>query len=58
MERLGYSDTSNIGKLIAHVPDEWAGRNPISVRSENGTEQVRDMHVLTEQGLRYFSRPF
>ncbi len=46
MRALGYADVSNIAKAIAHVPDEWKGREPIPT-----TEGVRDAAVLTEQGF-------
>ena len=55
-EALGYSSTSleTPGKLFDHVPDEWKGRKPIPVRSENGVIQDREILCLTEQGLYFF----
>ena len=55
-EALGYSDSSleTIGKLFAHIPEEWADRKRITVRSENGVEQERDVLCISEQGLYFF----
>ena len=55
-EALGYSEESinTPNKLFGHVPEVWAGRKQISVRSENGVEQKREMLCLTEQGLYFF----
>ena len=46
-ERLGYTAFHPI--IIAHVPDEWKGRNRITTL---GGEQ--EVWVLTEQGLYFF----
>jgi len=46
---LGYADASNTARLIAHVPEEWKGVNPIHTL---GGEQ--DVLTLTEQGLYFF----
>ena len=46
---LGYADASNPARLIAHVPEEWKGVNPIHTP---GGEQ--DVLTLTEQGLYFF----
>ena len=53
-EALGYSDKGSITSLFANVPEIWAERKPIAVRSENGVEQEREMLCLTEQGLYFF----
>ena len=55
-EALGYSEESinTPNKLFGHVPEVWAGRKQIPVRSENGVEQKREMLCLTEQGLYFF----
>ena len=53
-EALDYSLDGGIGKYFAHVPDIWKGGKRISVRSENGVEQEREMLCLTEQGLYFF----
>lgn len=53
-EALGYEIDGGIGKYISHVPEEWKGGKRISVRSENGVEQERDVLCLTEQGLYFF----
>jgi phage antirepressor YoqD-like protein len=55
-EALGYSSESleKIGALMAHIPDEWADRKRISVRSETGVEQHREVLCLSEQGVYFF----
>lgn len=49
MVALEYADTSNISKSIAHVPDEWKGREPIPTPGG-----VQEMAVFTEQGFYFF----
>ena len=54
---LGYKDSTinnALSSLFAIVPDIWAGKKRIFVRSENGVEQEREMLCLTEQGLYFF----
>jgi prophage antirepressor-like protein len=46
---LDYSGASNASRVIAHVPEEWRGVNPIHTPS--GEQQ---MAVLSEQGLYFF----
>ena len=49
LERLGYTDLTNIGKAIEHVPIEWKDRESIPTPSG-----IQEMWVLTEQGLYFF----
>lgn len=55
-QALGYSESSleTIGKLFGHVPAEWLDRKQISVRSESGVEQLREVLIISEQGLYFF----
>ena len=55
-EALEYKESSidSINKLMAIVPEIWAGRKRFLVRSENGVEQEREMLCLTEQGVYFF----
>jgi anti-repressor protein len=55
-ETLEYPETSmrNIGTLFQSVPKEWADRKRITVRSESGVEQLRDVFCVSEQGLYFF----
>jgi prophage antirepressor-like protein len=46
---LNYSDLSNVGKSVAHVPKEWRGRDRVPTPSG-----VQEMVVLSEQGLYFF----
>lgn len=50
---LKYSESSleTIGKLFISVPVEWTDRKQIPVRSENGVEQLRELLIISEQGL-------
>lgn len=49
VEALGYADTSNLGKALDHVPDEWKGRYPIP--TPGGTQIT---WCISEQGLYFF----
>ena len=53
---LKYSESSleTIGKLFISVPVEWTDRKQIPVRSENGVEQLRELLIISEQGLYFF----
>lgn len=53
---LGYPESSlaQISNLINHIPQQWAAHNQIMVRSANGVKQLRDVVVLSEQGLYFF----
>ena len=53
---LGYPKSSleTIGKLFGNVPAEWADRKQIPVRSESGVEQMREVLIISEQGLYFF----
>ncbi|MBQ6908541.1 MAG: hypothetical protein IJQ29_00365 [Synergistaceae bacterium] len=53
-EALEYEIDGGIGKYISHVPEEWKRGKRISVRSENGVEQAREVLCLSEQGLYFF----
>lgn len=53
-QALGYGVDGGTGKYFAHVPSQWTGGKRISVRSENGVEQEREILCLTEQGLYFF----
>ena len=46
---LDYSESSNPSRMVAHVPEEWRGVNPIHTPSGE-----QEMHVLSEQGLYFF----
>jgi len=49
MEKLGYTDHTNVGKAIEHVPEEWKGRE--SIPTPGG---IQDLWIFTEQGLYFF----
>lgn len=53
---LDYASESleKVGALVAHIPPVWAARKQISVRSDNGIEQTREVWMLSEQGLYFF----
>ena len=56
-EALEYSAATvnnNISNLFGNVPSMWSANKRIIVRSENGTEQGREMLCLMEQGLYFF----
>lgn len=56
-EALEYSTATvnnALGTLFQAVPNIWAGKKRIFVRSENGVEQEREMLCLTEQGVYFF----
>lgn len=55
-QALGYSESSleTAGKLFGHVPAEWLDRKQIPVRSERGVEQLREVLIISEQGLYFF----
>ena len=46
---LEYADASNPARVIAHVPEEWKGVNPIHTLGG-----IQDMLTLTEQGFYFF----
>lgn len=51
---LDYSETSNPAKVFQMVPEIWKGVKRFHTRSENGTEQERELLCISEQGLYFF----
>jgi prophage antirepressor-like protein len=53
-QALEYELDGGTGKYFSHVPEQWKQGKRISVRSENGVVQEREMLCLTEQGVYFF----
>ena len=56
-QALEYSEATinnALGALFQSVPNIWADKKRILVRSENGVEQEREMLCLSEQGMYFF----